>query len=387
MQLPRRADVVNLEQRYALELEALAPVADIVEAASPNAEAFVEGAADCDAVITSWGIRLDEAIVDRLEQCVVIGLGSVGVDMVDVAAAARAGIVVTNTCRARERQGAVAHELRQPHRASEDSVGTLAALSHEPRTEPMKPVRNASGRLAAIAIAAGTAVAASAGDIDDKLRAALAADLRTDAETARDANRKPLETLKFFGLQDDMVVLELVPGGGWYTKLLAPVLAENGRLAVAIGTQGAATVIAEQGWEAEVIESGDFSRVEGSPLFEITGLDFGSEQFDMVLTFRNLHNFNDAGRAAINEAAFRALKSGGRYGVVDHTRRHMQADTYENWRRMDPVLAIREIEAAGFDFVDYSSLHYRPDDELRYEVGRKTVAGNTDRFTLLFRKP
>ena len=251
----------------------------------------------------------------------------------------------------------------------------------------MKSISKTPCHLAAICIAAGGAVPGSAADIDAKLRAALAADIRTEAETVRDANRKPLETLKFFGLQDDMAVLELVPGGGWYTKLLAPVLAENGRLAVAIGTQGVAAFIAEQRWDVAVVESGDFTRVEGSPLYQITGLDLGSEQFDMVLTFRNLHNFNEVGRTAINEAAFRALKSGGRYGVVDHTRRHMQADTYENWRRMDPVLAIREIEAAGFDFEDYSDLHYRPDDELRYEVGRKTVTGNTDRFTLLFRKP
>ena len=97
MQLPRRAQVADLERRYALELEALAPIADIVEVASPNAAEFVAGAADCDAVITSWGIRLDESIVSRLPKCVVIGLGSVGVDMVDVAAATRAGIVVTNT--------------------------------------------------------------------------------------------------------------------------------------------------------------------------------------------------------------------------------------------------------------------------------------------------
>lgn len=239
----------------------------------------------------------------------------------------------------------------------------------------------------AAAVAVSVAAGASAGEIDDKVKAALAADIRTEAEAARDANRKPLETLKFFGLEDDMAVLELVPGGGWYTKVLAPVLAENGRLAVAIGTQGAAAVIAEQGWDVEVIETGNFERVEGSPLFQITDLDFGSEQFDMALTFRNLHNFNEVGRKAIDEAVFRALKPGGRYGAVDHTRRHMQADTYENWRRMDPVLAIKEIEAAGFEFVDYSDLHYRPDDELRYEVGRKTVTGNTDRFTLLFRKP
>jgi len=65
----------------------------------------------------------------------------------------------------------------------------------------------------------------------------------------------------------------------------------------------------------------------------------------------------------------------------------MAADTAESWRRMDPVQMIKEIEAAGFRFVDYSGLHYRPDDELRYEVGRKSVTGNTDRFTLLFEKP
>ena len=236
----------------------------------------------------------------------------------------------------------------------------------------------------ALAFAAGIA---SAGEIDEKVKAALAADIRAEAETARDANRKPLETLKFFGLTDDMEVLELVPGGGWYTKVLAPVLAENGKLALSIGTQGVMTLIEENGWDVDVIETGQFSPVEGSRLYQIIDSDFGSERFDMVLTFRNLHNFNEVGRNDINNAVFQALKPGGLYGVVDHTRRHMQDDTYENWRRMDPVLAIKEIQAAGFELVDYSDLHYRPDDELLYEVGRKTVTGNTDRFTLLFRKP
>ena len=247
-------------------------------------------------------------------------------------------------------------------------------------------MKNALAALACLALGA-TAATANAGDIDDKVQAALASDIRTEAETTRDANRKPLETLKFFGLTDTMHVLELVPGGGWYTKVLAPVLAENGRLAVSVGTQGATAIIEAQGWDVEVIETGNFSPVEGSRLYQITDLDFGEGVFDMVLTFRNLHNFNEVGRNAINAAALRALKPGGRYGVVDHTRRHMQADNYENWRRMDPVLAIKEIEAAGFEFVDYSDLHYRADDELVYEVGRKTVTGNTDRFTLLFQKP
>ncbi|MEX2327099.1 MAG: hypothetical protein WD558_05165, partial [Pseudomonadales bacterium] len=111
------------------------------------------------------------------------------------------------------------------------------------------------------------------------------------------------------------------------------------------------------------------------------------EEVDLALTFRNMHNFTQDGRMNINDAVFAVLKSGGHYGVVDHTRRHMQSDSDENWRRMDPVQIIKEVEAAGFEFVDYSDLHYRADDELRYEVARKTVTGNTDRFTLLFRKP
>jgi predicted methyltransferase len=113
----------------------------------------------------------------------------------------------------------------------------------------------------------------------------------------------------------------------------------------------------------------------------------GVQDADMVLTFRNYHNFGAEGRAAMNMAAFKALKPGGIYAVVDHTRRHMEGDNDENRRRIDPVLAIKEIQATGFELVDYSTQHFRPDDELRYEVGRKTVTGNTDRFTLKFRKP
>jgi predicted methyltransferase len=84
---------------------------------------------------------------------------------------------------------------------------------------------------------------------------------------------------------------------------------------------------------------------------------------------------------------FKALKSGGLYGVVDHTQRHMEAPDNENRRRIDPVLVIKELLDQGFEFVGYSDLHFRADDELEYEVGRRSVSGNTDRFTFLFRKP
>jgi predicted methyltransferase len=89
----------------------------------------------------------------------------------------------------------------------------------------------------------------------------------------------------------------------------------------------------------------------------------------------------------MNKAAFEALKPGGIYAVVDHTARHMEPMNNSNRRRMDPVKAIHEIQEAGFVFVDYSDLHYKEDDELEYEVGARSVSGNTDRWTLKFMKP
>lgn len=96
VQLPAIAKTDNVAQRYALELEALEPIAELTEVQANSAAEFLEGARDADAVITSWGIRIDQEIVRGLEKCVVIGVGSVGVDMVDVEAATEAGIVVTN---------------------------------------------------------------------------------------------------------------------------------------------------------------------------------------------------------------------------------------------------------------------------------------------------
>ena len=96
IQLPRQAQNQTLEQRYALELEALAPVADIIEIRADTPAEFAAGAREMDAIITSWGLRIDKQVIESLKKCVVIGVGSVGVDMVDVDAATAAGIVVTN---------------------------------------------------------------------------------------------------------------------------------------------------------------------------------------------------------------------------------------------------------------------------------------------------
>lgn len=224
----------------------------------------------------------------------------------------------------------------------------------------------------------------------EKITAAMQSSVRTAEEIARDGNRKPLETLGFFGLRDDMRVIEIMPGGGWYTKILAPTLRDKGKLYVAIGTGGVVdNLLNKDGFDrvsalnigVEMVRDGEFRTNN------LASFDFGVRDIDMALTFRNMHNFTPQARANINAAVFQALKSGGLYGVVDHTRRHMEPMTMENRRRTDPVDIIKEALDAGFQLAGYSDLHYTPDDELRYEVGRRTVTNNSDRYTLLFRKP
>jgi len=231
---------------------------------------------------------------------------------------------------------------------------------------------------------------AYADDVTAKLEAAMQSETRSAADMLRDSNRKPVETLAFFGLRDDMRVLELFPGGGWYTSLLAPVLREKGELIVALNaTRVRDGLLQQTGFDKVRVDSANPDMVDEGPLgaSNVAMFEFDADDVDMVLTFRNMHNVSSQGRATINDAVFKSLRSGGLYGIIDHSRRHMEPITDETGRRVDVVQIMKEVLAAGFEFVDYSDLHYRPDDELRYEVGRRSVTGNTDRFTLLFRKP
>lgn len=225
----------------------------------------------------------------------------------------------------------------------------------------------------------------------EKIEAAMKGESRTAEEKARDAERKPRQTLEFFGLRDDMKVVELVPAGGYFTKILAPVLADKGELHVAIGTTRLEPVLKSTPALARVKVAQTDAKMAPSPgkmgQFDLGDFSLGVTNADLVLTFRNYHNLSAAARASLNRATFAALKPGGHYGILDHTRRHNEPDSTENWRRVDPVLVIKEVQAAGFVLEDFSGLHYTPDDELRYEVGRKSVSGNSDRFVLRFRKP
>lgn len=251
---------------------------------------------------------------------------------------------------------------------------------------------------ATILIAAATAafVAGAAANAQDasatqaKIAQALQLEFRTDEDRARDANRRPDRALEFMGLRDDMQVFEFGPGNGWYTKILGPVLQENGQLSAGY----AAEWLAELDELMQEPEMSDVRRVSLDMswdnellAFDFNAIDFQTTDLDMFLNIREYHNLHGAERAEFNEAVYAALQPGGTYVVIDHTRRHMQEDNPENWRREDPVDVLLEIQEAGFEFVKRSNMFYKLDDTLEYEVGRKTVRGNTDRFFFVFRKP
>jgi predicted methyltransferase len=217
----------------------------------------------------------------------------------------------------------------------------------------------------------------------------MTAESRPEADKARDANRLPVETLEFLELDSDQRVLELLPGGGWYTRLLAPALDGTGKLYLAFGGRMPDELKAEPFMKnVEFLElETTLQPTDRRGVFELGPFDFGVKDLDVVLTFRNLHNLTREARKNNNQAVFAALEPGGVYGVIDHTRRHNEPDNAVNGRRLDPVQMILEIESVGFVFEGFSDLHARPADGLDKEVGDESVSGQTDRFALKFRKP
>lgn len=238
------------------------------------------------------------------------------------------------------------------------------------------------------------------------LNAILAGDHRSEKNRARDEFRHPKETLAFFGITPDMTVIELSPGGGWYTEILAPYLKAEGKLIAAPP--------GEAGERAKYLERfktfvqsrpdlyGDIELVVLDP----PTIDLGAPgQADAVLTFRNTHNWAQSGaEAAVYKAAFDALKPGGVFGVVQH-RAAEGTDVSETAGKgyVTEAHVIETATAAGFVLEESSEINANPKDTKDYEAGvwalppvlrggEETAAqfeaiGESDRMTLRFRKP
>lgn len=234
-----------------------------------------------------------------------------------------------------------------------------------------------------------------------KLKTVLTGAQRGDANKARDQYRHPLEILRFFGFKQDMAVMEVWPGGGWWTEILAPLLKEKGQY-FAASEEFVASF--QDKLDKDPASYGKAKVVAISPSTgKAEPVKPGS--MDMVLTFRNIHNWMDAGDAKeMFEVMFKSLKPGGYLGVEEHrgrTDKEQDPKAANGYVRED--YAIKLIESAGFKWVATSPIGNNPKDTKDYPEGvwtlpptlaegdkdrAKYVAiGEADNFTLLFRRP
>jgi predicted methyltransferase len=262
----------------------------------------------------------------------------------------------------------------------------------------------------------GTGAAAHAGDQDgagadvrQALQQAVANPQRSEKNRARDQYRHPAETLAFFGIRPTDTVVEIWPGGGWYTEILAPYLAAEGRLIAATpagkGTDRLAQVLDANPALFGKVERANFPTVLGG-----TGVAPGTA--DAVLTFRNVHNWGmgylQPERKPYSEAAFAELfamlKPGGVLGIEDHRLPEDASAEREKSSGYIKVSTVRAMaEKAGFRFVAASEVNANPKDTTDWPQGvwtlpptlalgdtdraRYMAIGESDRMTLKFVKP
>ena len=216
----------------------------------------------------------------------------------------------------------------------------------------------------------------------DTIAAAVADDLRPEADRQRDPNRKPAEIVGFAGVEPGDKVAEIAPGGGYYTRILAKAVGPEGHVYALMpaffanrpGGLDNINALAAQYPNVTVVVA------------DFTALDL-PEPVDLVWTTENYHDMANGDIAAINASAFAALKPGGIYFVEDHSAPGTGMSATSTLHRIDPEAVKEQVTAAGFLMEDSSDLLANPDDPKDVSVRDPAVAGKTEKFALRFRKP
>ncbi len=245
---------------------------------------------------------------------------------------------------------------------------------------------------------------------NDKLTQLANGEHRSEAYKARNVYRHPVETLVFFGLRDDMSVVEIAPGGGWYTEIIAPYVREHGKYyAAGFDADSPSRFVRKSTarFKAKLAEHPDLYDhtiiTPLSPADKTAIAPAGST--DLVLTFRNVHNWMAAGTAdGVFAAMYAALKPGGILGLVEHRGNPAVAqDTKAKSGYVNQDYVVQLAEKAGFQLVEESEINANPKDSKDYPEGvwtlpptlklkgrdrdRYLAIGESDRMTLKFVKP
>ncbi len=214
--------------------------------------------------------------------------------------------------------------------------------------------------------------------------AAVADAGRPAADRERDANRKPAEVIAFAGVRPGMVVAELDPARGYYTRILAKAVGPKGKV-LALVTKGQ---IARPGVQDELN-----ALTAAYPNVTVLTVDYTAlvlpQKVDLVWTTENYHDFHNgptANIAAVNKGVYDSLKAGGIFYVEDHSAAiGAGLEATSKWHRMDEAIAKTELTAAGFKIVAESDLLRNPNDD-RDSSARRPDHFSTDRFMLRLKK-
>lgn len=239
------------------------------------------------------------------------------------------------------------------------------------------------------ALLAAPVLARSAGDA--AVEAAVSAPDRSDADRKLDFGRRPVEMLAFFGIRPGMRVAELGAGGGYTTELLARVVGPKGR----VWAQNSKFILerfAEKPWSERLAKPVNAQVVRLDREFD-DPFPPDVKDLDAVLIVLLYHDtvWFQVDRERMNAAVFKALKSGGVYGVVDHSARPgTGTDDVQSLHRIEEGVVVREIEKAGFVLEAKADFLRNPEDARDWNDSPSAAAarrGTSDRFVLKFRKP
>lgn len=239
--------------------------------------------------------------------------------------------------------------------------------------------------------ACAVAVISAAGVADAKPTpaqlAAVADKARPEADTARDADRKPAEMLEFAGIKPGQTVVDLIPGGGYFTRIFAKAVGPKGTV-YAVGNP-ARPAPAPTPAQDTIAADPNYANVKSVHIPLIQGVKIPTPA-DVVWTSQNYHDIKNAPNAdlvAFNKSVFDALKPGGVYIVLDHVANPDTPNATSTVHRIDPAVVRKEAEAAGFKFEGESSALRHPADDHTQRVTEGAIRGKTDQFVYKFRKP
>jgi len=242
------------------------------------------------------------------------------------------------------------------------------------------------------ALLACVSAAAAAPAVTAQMKAAVADSARPEADTKRDDLRHPAQMLAFAGITPGKVVVDLLPGGGYFTRVFAKAVEPGGRVYAYFGTQ----------YDKRLKDAGkdpDYQFADLKATYHNLGVIHGylpdfvtPEPVDVVWTAQNYHDMHNKQYAmdvnAVNKAIYKSLKPGGFYVIIDHKAADSTGDDVtEALHRIKEDTVKKEVEAAGFKLVaEGSDLHMAGDDGTK-RVFEADVRGKTNQFMLKFQKP